>query len=545
MNTEVSQSTQTLIELQQSTARRIARLVALLAWPLVAGAAYEAFTTGLYGLSIFYTLVYLLVLATVVLETRINYRLQAYTVFFLAYGVGAAGIAQQGLASDARWFLLLPPVLAGIFLGLRESLFASGFSIALLLGLGLLFARGILQPFSPPPSSADFAEWVLTTLIYLVLNGLIVATLHYLLPRLVEAEQTARTLAQDLTREQAEMARQAERSQKRARRFEQAAELSRILARVTEQQAFFREVPRLVAQAFDLYQVNLYTLDPRGETLHLTSAASAEAQALAEQGYLLRLTENSPLVRAALLNQPEAQLVEAHPFFPESKAMVALPLGTRGELLGVLEIHGRYEAFDDDDIHLFQILAEQIAALGVSLRLVAESEARLSELRMLYARYAGVAWIELLRELDLPPVQLGRLDPAALAALKADVGARQEPRSALLGDQYVLLVPLVARGLNLGTVALARPAAQGDWPLETTMLVRSAAERLAFALDNTRLLLESQQRALYEEQLSHLGQAVWSTMDMEGVMEQGVTELGRLLQASEVILWLTSPTASR
>ncbi len=545
MNTEVSQDAQTLTELQKITAQRITRLVVFLAWPLVAGAAYEAFENGLYGLSAFYILVYLLVLATVILATRINYRLQAYTVFFLAYGVGVAGIAQQGLSSDARWFLLVPPVLAGIFLGLRESLFASGFSVLLLLGLGLLFARGILQPFSPPPSSADFAEWGLTTLIYLVLNGLILATLHYLLPRLVEAEKTARALARELAGKHDEMARQAERSRKRARRFEQAAELSRTLAQVTEQQVFFREVPRLVAQTFDLYQVNLYTLDARGETLYLTSAATAEAQALAEQGYMLKLTENSPLVRAALLNKPETQLVEAHPFFPESKAMVAVPLGTRGELLGILEIHGRYEAFDDDDIHLFQILAEQIAALGVSLRLVVESEARLSELRTLYARYAGMAWIELLRQLDLPPVQLGRLDPAALAALKAEVGARQEPRSVLLGDQYVLLVPLVARGLTLGTVALARPAAQGDWPIETTMLVRSAAERLAFALDNTRLLLESQQRALYEEQLSQLGQAVWSTTDIEGVMEQGVTELGRLLQASEVSLWLTSPTASR
>ncbi len=136
-----SQSRDFLVELQQFTARRITRIVALVAWPLVAGAAYEAFQLGLYGLILFYATVYVLVFLMALLESRVSYKLQAYTIFALAYTVGVAGVVQQGLASDARWFLLIPPVLAGLFLGLRESIIALTFSASILLALGFSFSR--------------------------------------------------------------------------------------------------------------------------------------------------------------------------------------------------------------------------------------------------------------------------------------------------------------------------------------------------------------------------------------------------------------------
>lgn len=533
-----------LSALRKKTVQRITRIVSLLAWPLVAWAAYEAFSANLYGIAAFYTLVYLFVLLTAILEKRVSPITQASAVLLLAYGVAVAGLMQQGLASDARWFLMLPPVLAGLFFGTREGVIALGIALALILIFGALFALRILVPLAPPPDSAALGEWGLTAFIYLVLGGTILATQSYLLPNLIQAWHKAQNLAEELGLQHEELVKEAERSRKRARRFERAAELSRTLARLTDQAELLQRLPQAVAQTFDLYQVNLYTVDSRGERLLLVAAATPEAQALVERGFVLAMTEAHPVARAALLNAPEMQLTGEHPFFPESKAMTAIPLSVRGELLGVLEIHGRYEAFDEDDVYLFRILSDQLAALWASLRLVAESEARLAELRALYARYAGTAWVELLRQLQVAPVQIGQLDPQAVQALKAEVLAKQEPRSALIEEQYVLVLPLMVRGLTLGVIAISRPAAQGDWPQETVTLLRNAAERLAFALDNTRLLVESQRRALYEEQLSHIGEAVWAASGVEGVMERGVAELGRLLGASDVALWLTTGTSS-
>lgn len=542
--TQVLSAQEELQALREVSARRIARIAAIAAWPLIVGAAYEAFSINLTGLAVFYIVAYLIVLLVAIFERRLSYSLQAGVVLLLAYSVAGAGLIQQGLASDARWFLILPPVLAGLFWGSRQSVVALLGALGMLLVFGALFSLGVLTPQTAPPETTVFGEWGLTALIYLALGGILLAAVHYLIPNLIQSWDRTSSLAQTLMAQQEDLQRQTLRSQKRARRFERAAELSRQLARVTDQEELQRRLPRVIAETFDLYQVNLYALDTRGERLLLVAVADEAAQKLLEQGYSLSLTEANAVAKAALLGAPEMQLVEGHPHFPESKALIALPVSVRGELLGVLEIHGRYEAFDEDDVYLFRILTDQVAALWASLRLVAETEARLTELRTLYARYAGVAWIELLRQLDVPAVHVGQLDTAAVEALKGEALARGEPRSALIGTQYVLLVPLLVRGVTLGFVALSRAAAQGDWPPETVALIRNAVERLAFALDNTRLLLESQRRALYEQQLSHVGEMVWSAADIEGVMEQGVAELGRLLGASEVALWLTSGKAS-
>jgi GAF domain-containing protein len=91
----------------------------------------------------------------------------------------------------------------------------------------------------------------------------------------------------------------------------------------------------------------------------------------------------------------------------------------------------------------------------------------------------------------------------------------------------------------LGYLAFTRATEKGNWNADARSTIMMAAERLAVALDNTRLLVEARRQALYDEQLSQLGDLIWQTPSPEVIMEQSVRELGRFLGASEAQLYLT------
>jgi GAF domain-containing protein len=79
----------------------------------------------------------------------------------------------------------------------------------------------------------------------------------------------------------------------------------------------------------------------------------------------------------------------------------------------------------------------------------------------------------------------------------------------------------------------------GDWDAETRVFIEAAAERLALALDNTRLLVQTRRQAFYQEQLGRLDDVVWRNPSTAAIMEGSVQELGRVLDASEVQVYLT------
>jgi K+-sensing histidine kinase KdpD len=97
-------------------------------------------------------------------------------------------------------------------------------------------------------------------------------------------------------------------------------------------------------------------------------------------------------------------------------------------------------------------------------------------------------------------------------------------------------VPLTLRDQIIGQISLAGDA---EWTPEERAWVEAVATQSAVALENARLLDESQRNAAYEKLIADITGKIWSSTTIDGILQTSIRELGRTLNATEAIIELS------
>lgn len=103
-------------------------------------------------------------------------------------------------------------------------------------------------------------------------------------------------------------------------------------------------------------------------------------------------------------------------------------------------------------------------------------------------------------------------------------------------------VPLALRDQIIGQITLAGDA---DWTPEDRSWVESVATQAAIALENARLLDQSQKNAAYEKIVAEITAKIWSSNSIEGVLQTSIRELGKALNATEATIELKTEDETR
>ena len=530
---------------------RVLRIVFVVAIPALLIAAYYVWKDGNAGLIPFYVAGAGFV-GIVRFWKKAPYGLKTGTLLVIIYGLVVLSLVRAGLSSNARLFLLGFSFAAAVFLGRRAALIGVAVAVVTMGIAGWLFSAGIwvipadVQLLSDKPTA-----WLSYTFTLLLASAFFVASQLYLFPRLAEALAHSQEMARELEADREQAVREGEIKQRHAEQLGWVANLGYVLASLRQRDELIWRVVRELAQTFDIYQANLFLMNRSGETLLLVATAGQLGEALARSGAAtagsttveIPVGARSAPGRAAQLGKEQMALpLPAElPLFPDSRVEISLPLSVRGEVLGVLDLHSTRPAFSDEELQIFRVIASQVTTALDMLRSLDETRTRVQETRALYAQHTLTSWRTLL---GLAPVQstVGvQVTTPHVAALAQAALAEKQPRSAWLDADgvYVLVAPLVAHDIALGYLAFTRAADKGDWSVDTRDLIMLAVERLAIALDNTRLLVEARRQALYDERLSQLNDLIWQTPSPEVIIEQSVRELGRFLDASDAQLYLT------
>ena len=104
------------------------------------------------------------------------------------------------------------------------------------------------------------------------------------------------------------------------------------------------------------------------------------------------------------------------------------------------------------------------------------------------------------------------------------------------GSFPTLAIPVKLRGQTLGVLNIKAPTKDRKWNQDEINLAQAVSDRLALALENARLLHESQRRAAKEVKIGEVTAKIGASINMRNVLETAVEELGRALPGSDVVI---------
>jgi len=344
---------------------------------------------------------------------------------------------------------------------------------------------------------------------------------------------------------------------RRARQIEAAAEVGRVVTSVLDPTELLERVAQAIGEHFNFYHVGIFLLDDQREWAVLRAANSPGGQELLARGHRVKVGGESLVGWVAYHCRPRLALdleAESSPFpetlLPDTRSEMALPIMAADRILGVLDVQSkRKAAFDNQDLAVLQLVAEQVAVAIENARLFAEAQATLRELRTFYRTYSQEAWRELVaRQMERPGYRFG---PTGLTPDPGDyrpeiAEAVQAGRPVVHvdgGGSPTLAIPLMLRGQIIGALDFRRAPGDPDWSEEELTLAQAVAEQVALALENARLFEVAQTRAAREQTLSQMTAHLTRSIDMDTVLQTAVRELGQLLDAAEVSVHIGPPEA--
>jgi GAF domain-containing protein len=438
------------------------------------------------------------------------------SILLTLYALAVLNLATSGLNVDAGLFSLAFVAMTALLVGLRGGLAALAVSGITLGGFGVAIVTGRLALGIYLPQ-ADPLLWIIGGTILLLMGTLLTISLTALLRGLQSSLDKASALTAELAEEQVFLRQRTQDLERRSVEIRTAAEISRIISAVLKPQELLQKVVNLIQERFDLYYAGVFLLDEYQHSAVLQAGSGEAGRKMVAEGHRLPIGDSSMIGWTIARRQARIALDVgldavrfANPHLPLTRSELALPLMTGERVLGALTIQStRESAFDRDDITVLQGIADTLAVALENARLFSELDANLREIRTLHSQYLLEAWSG----------QAG-----AAGEMEFTFGAPTLPGAAAVD------VPLTLREQIIGQLRLESDA---DWSPEDRNLIEAVATQAALALENARLLDESQQIALQERLISEITGKIWASLTIDGILQTTIKELGRAFSASE------------
>jgi GAF domain-containing protein len=486
----------------------------------------------------------------------------SYLVTLAAFvGITAVIGITGGIFSSSIPAFITVSLIAGLLLGLRSGIFVTLLSTITTLAIAIAGSRGLL-PESPTLPGNYMSAWTTLTVITISTTTffiLAVQGLNEANQKSHQSEAKFKNLNNELEAHIREHTRELElanaQNLKRASRLRTIAEISQKLNNVRSSTELLSEITEQISLAFGFYHVAVYLLDPKGEDAVLRAANSQGGKMLLAQGQRIKIGQigivsyvaNTGSPRVALDVGKDAVFFNS-PELPETHSEVALPLRIGRNVIGVLDVQSAESgAFNNEDVDTLNLLADQISISIQNARLLEETQLALIEAQATYNQTARYSWREMTQRNSTGfryangTIEVLKEKPLENQAVSKT--GRKPAISDKASDFEILAIPINLRGEELGLLNIRQPGRSTAWSEPEVRLYSSIVERLAAALENARLVEETNNRAERDRTITYIADKLGSSIRVETILRTAAEELSRVISGSEVLIQLQNEAA--
>jgi GAF domain-containing protein/HAMP domain-containing protein len=367
-----------------------------------------------------------------------------------------------------------------------------------------------------------------------------------------QLNQTLLGLEQRVAERTTDLELSRQQSIKRANELQSIGEISKIIAGEQQFENLLPLITRLVSERFGFYHTGIFLIDSTNQFAVLQAANSPGGKKMLKREHKLEVggsgivgyVAQTGLSRISLDVGQDAVYFN-NPDLPTTRSEMALPLKVRDRTVGVLDVQSEKPgAFTENDANTLSILADQIAIALENAQLFTQTQLALSEAQALYRQNLQEGWKTFSREKEIVGYQQGLISGKKITEFVETDEIRQAiSRGEVLifhadgvTQEASIVVPIKLRGQIIGNMKIKAPVKNRQWSTDEVNLAETISERLSFALENARLIQESQRQVVKEQTISEVTGKIGASINLKNVLQTAVEELGRALPGSEVII---------
>jgi GAF domain-containing protein len=209
-----------------------------------------------------------------------------------------------------------------------------------------------------------------------------------------------------------------------------------------------------------------------------------------------------------------------------AQAVIVAPLLIGVEYSGfVAAIAEQPREFTENEVRLLKATSEQLGVVLANLQLTAEMRTTVERVALLNRRLSGEAWDSYRAGRALQRVESGRLE-------------FQTPENQLH-------VPIVVRGETIGAFNVADNQLERVWHEDELSMLQTIANEVALAIDNARLIEQTQRTAQREKEVAVAADQIHRSMNLETILNTALSEIVRITGIEEVAIQFGAPGNGR
>lgn len=483
-------------------------------------------TSGNWTLLVSFSALTIFSLVLFLLRT-VSYWVRSIAALSIFYIVATVVFVRSGWGGVALLMLIAFSLLSTIFLYHKPSRIGLGLSVGTLLFWAVLRSTSLVPGIEESSNLLNLViDVVLAIFIGAVGNFAIAALKKKFLDehnRFSQSELSVLNLTNQLETQRKDL-------EKRVYQLRTASEITQTASTIFDSQVLLQKVADLVRDRFELYYVGVFLLDEAKEYAVLRYGSGdagrrmmAAKHKLAVGGYsMIGWATQTKKSRIALDVGEEAVHFD-NPLLPETRSELALPIVSGDTVYGAMTIQSRnVNAFDENDVLILQSVADSLAVALENATSFQKSQKALEDIRVLNRAYIKQAWWDTL--------DLNR-------ELKFDF---ENPEAVELPENpNMIQVPLILRDEVIGKINLEFDGSNLN--KETREFLETISAQTTVALENARLIEETQLAALQEQQLNALTEQFSRAVTIEEILKTAVIEFGKLPSVSEASIALVPP----